>query len=339
MKLPLSLRARITVMFVLTVLGVGLALIGLVYVYLRLTPVPFKAVIDTVDDGLAIDAAIPVSDEILHFLLVTSLSVLALLTAVSGFVGWFVAGLVIKPLRTIAATARDITAGATDVRIAPPAANDEVAEVAAALNTMLDAQAATIEAQKRFAANASHELKTPISTIQAIADVALSQPGGQPESQAGTPNHVQALTRIREVNARNLRTVEGLLLLANANSGQPLTTTRVDLSALCSDVAAAHDVHATIAPHITVEGDHELLRQAVDNLVRNAVTHGAPGTTTLTLEAAPATITVSNLDGDTRSTTGHGLGLTLVQAIADAHGAHFAITQDDSGAVTSRLRF
>ena len=66
----LSLRARITVMFLGTVLGVGLALIGLVYAYLKLTPVPFMAQIPTPDEGLVIDGAVPIADEVLRRVLV-----------------------------------------------------------------------------------------------------------------------------------------------------------------------------------------------------------------------------------------------------------------------------
>ena len=322
----LTLRARITVMFVATTLGAGLLLIGLVYAYLRFTPVPFQA--EFAGEGAVIDAAIPITNEILRTVLTISLVVLALMTAAAGAVGWFLAGLVIRPLRDIAATAQQITAGDTSVRITPPAANDEIAEVAGALNTMLDSLAAALAAQKRFASNASHELKTPIATIQTIADVALSNPAGATE----------ALTRIREVNARNLRTVEGLLLLANAHSGHPLNPQPVDLSKLCKEIAAERGVLAEITEGVVVDGDPELLRQAVDNLVRNAVTHGAPNTATLAL-SPPATVSVTNADGDARSTTGHGLGLTLVQAIADAHRATFTITQHDDGSVVATLGF
>ena len=75
----LSLRARITVMFIATVLGVGLALIGLVYAYLKLTPVPVMASFPGADDGVVIDGAVPVTDEILRRILLASLGALALL--------------------------------------------------------------------------------------------------------------------------------------------------------------------------------------------------------------------------------------------------------------------
>lgn len=128
------------------------------------------------------------------------------------------------------------------------------------------------------------------------------------------------------------------MLLANAHSGHPLNPQPVDLSKQCKEIAAERGVLAEITEGVVVDGDPELLRQAVDNLVRNAVTHGAPNTATLAL-SHPATVSVTNADGDARSTTGHGLGLALVQAIADAHRATFTITQHNDGSVVATLGF
>ena len=126
--MKLSLRARITVMFVATTLVVGLSLIALVVAYLKLTPVPFQAEIP-VEDGLVIDAAVPVTDEILRVVLLVSLAALGLLTAVSGAVGWFVAGWVIRPLTGIAAAARDVTRGDLATRIPYDGPDDEIGGV------------------------------------------------------------------------------------------------------------------------------------------------------------------------------------------------------------------
>ena len=166
----LSLRARITVLFVGTVLGVGLLLIGLVYAYLRLTPVPFQATFPIEEDGLVIDAAVPITNEILRVILGASLTVLAVLTAIAGAVGWFVAGLVIRPLTGIADAAREVTVGDLTTRIAYEGPRDEIGDVTEALNVMLDSVQGAVDRQMRFAANASHELKTPIATIQADPD-------------------------------------------------------------------------------------------------------------------------------------------------------------------------
>lgn len=345
----LSLRARITVMFVATVLGVGCALIGLVYAYLKLTPVPVMAEFPAGPDGVVIDGAVPVTDEILRRILTASLGALALLTALAGVAGWFVAGLVITPLRAIADDAREVTRGNLAARIDYDGPRDEVGELSEALNAMLDELADAVERQRRFAANASHELKTPIATIQTVADVALS--GEEADLRP-------ALSRIREVNARNAATVSSLLQLANV---QVRERTSVNLAAVCREVGAERGVPVDAA-EVSVQASPALVRQAVDNLVRNAVVHGAPGTARLALRLAPSTpgtpgaaeITVASggdvLDPEEVATwtepfararrtsgEGHGLGLALVTAIAKAHGGSVELSPRAGGGLAVRL--
>ena len=340
----LSLRARITVMFVATVLGVGLALIGLVYAYLKLTPVPVMASFPGTDDGVVIDGAVPVTDEILRRILLASLGALALLTALAGVVGWFVAGLVITPLRSIADDARTVTRGDLSARIDYDGPRDEVGELAEALNAMLDELADAVERQRRFAANASHELKTPIATIQTVADVALS--GDDADLRP-------ALGRIREVNSRNAATVSSLLQLANV---QVRDRAAVDLAAVCREVGAAHGmaVDTADATPLTVEASPTLVRQAVDNLARNAAIHGTGGSITLQRVGAGAEITVES-GGDQldpaevatwtepfararrTSGSGHGLGLALVKAIAKAHGGSVELAARAGGGLVVKL--
>ena len=338
----LSLRARITVMFVATVLGVGLALIGLVYAYLKLTPVPVMASFPGADDGVVIDGAVPVTDEILRRILLASLGALALLTALAGVVGWFVAGLVITPLRSIADDARTVTRGDLKARIDYDGPRDEVGELAEALNAMLDELADAVERQRRFAANASHELKTPIATIQTVADVALS--GGDADLRP-------ALGRIREVNARNAATVSALLQLANV---QVRDRAAVDLAAVCREVGAAHGMPVDTAEPLTVEASPTLIRQAVDNLARNAAIHGTGGSIALRRAGACAEITVESggdqLDPAEVATwtepfararrtagSGHGLGLALVKAIAKAHGGSLELAPRAGGGLVVKL--
>lgn len=342
----LSLRARVTVMFVLTVAGVGLLLIGLVYAYLRLTPVPFQAEF-TGADGAVIDAAVPVTEEILRTVVTISLAVLAVLTAAAGAAGWFVAGRVLAPLRSIAGDARAVTSGDTATRIAYTGPADEVGDLANALNSMLDSLAASLAAHQRFAANASHELKTPIATIQAIADVALS------DANATEADLRESLQRVREINAGNAATVASLLTLAHVQSGRDLQRGSVDLSEMCRQVARLNGIErADVADGVVVEGDAELLTTALDNLARNAVTHGEPGTSALTLTRAAggAQVEVSN-GGEvvsaedtarmvepfagSRSGRGHGLGLPLVAAIAASHGGGFEIRPLPSGGISA----
>ena len=337
----LSLRARITVMFVATVLGMGLALIGLVYAYLKLTPVPVMASFPGAEDGIVIDGAVPITSEILRRVLLASLSVLALLTLLAGVIGWFVAGLVIKPLRDIADDAASVTRGDLSARITHQGPDDEVGELADALNVMLDELAGAVERQRRFASNASHELKTPIATIQTMADVALTG------DDAGLR---PTLTRVREVNARSADTVAALLQLANVDVRD---RQRLDLAELCREVCTDRDVLADTVP-VTVDASPTLTRQAVDNLLRNALTHGHDPALTLrkvgnfaevTVEsggeaysaAEVATWTEPFARAERTAGAGHGLGLALVDAIANAHGGSLVLAPRDGGGLVAKL--
>ena len=206
---------------------------------------------------------------------------------------------------------------------------------------MLDELADAVERQRRFAANASHELKTPIATIQTVADVALS--GGDADLRP-------ALGRIREVNARNAATVSALLQLANV---QVRDRAPVDLAAACREVGAAHGMAVTAEP-LTVEASPTLIRQAVDNVARNAAIHGTDGSIALRRVGAGAEITVES-GGDPldpaevatwtepfarahrTSGSGHGLGLALVKAIAKAHGGSLELAARAGGGLVVKL--
>ena len=341
--MKLSLRARITVMFLGTVLGVGLALIGLVYAYLKLTPVPFMAQIPTPDEGLVIDGAVPIADEVLRRVLVASLTVLALLTAVAGVIGWFVAGLVIKPLRDFVHDAATVTRGDLSARISHQGPDDEVGELADALNAMLDELADALERQRRFASNASHELKTPIATIQTMADVALAS--GDAQVLRDT------LGRVREVNARAADTVASLLQLANVDVRD---RQELDLAALCRDIGRGQSVPVA-AEALTVAASPTLVRQAVENMVRNGLTHGEDPSVTVAQVGRNAEITVESggpqLDAaevrtwvepfaraQRTSGAGQGLGLAIVDAIAKAHGGSVELTPRAEGGLAVTLR-
>lgn len=336
MKTSLSLRARITLLFVLTVAGVGGTLIAVMYIYLKLTPVPFEAVFP---DDAAISGAVPVTDDILKVVLTVSLTTLVVLTALAGAIGWFVAGWVLTPLTGIAQSARDVTAGDLSQRTGYAGPADEVGDLANALDTMLDSLAASIASQQRFSANASHELKTPIATIQTVADVALAPGTTEVEMR-------EALAQIRTVNSRSSETVSALLDLARA---QTPTLSSVDLTKICP---GAHS-----AP-VIVTGDPVLLRQAVDNLVRNAEIHGTEGSTQVKLfeDGGTVIVEVSNdgpvipaeqlnelkepfARGAARVTgPGHGLGLALVDAIATSHHGQLDLEPKPGGGVIARLR-
>lgn len=344
----MTLRLRLTLVLVATVFGAGAVLTALVCAYLALTPVPLHVSLPG-PEGVLIDAAMPIPTSIITIVLATMLVALALLTALAGLVGWFVAGYALSPVRRIAAVAREVSDGDVAKRMHYEGPADDVGDLAHAFDTMLDSLAASLDAQRRFAANASHELKTPIATIQTVADVALMQAG---DSDAQL---VDALRRIREVNARAGQTVERLLAFARAEAAQPgsVTGQPVDLIALCEEVCAQYGVPLRVpGSPVVVNGDEVLLRQAVGNLVGNAVEHGAPGTAEVVVgegrvgvENHGPALDSSEVErlkepfvrGAGRVAGSHGLGLSLADAIARAHGGTLDLTPREGGGLRAEL--
>ena len=279
-----------------------------------------------------------------------------------GTAGWFAVRAGLRPLHRIEGTAAAIAGGDLSHRIPDLAApGTEVGRLSLALNGMLtqleaafDARAGSEARMRRFVADASHELRTPLSGIKGFAE--LYRMGGLPERA----DVDRTMRRIESEATRLARLVEDLLLLARLDghhgSGDlPLHPAPMDMRTLAAD--ALHDVRAldpgrpvhltglndgppTTAP---VLGDESRLRQAVTNLVGNAVTHTPPGTPvriTVGTDGAEAVLTVED-DGPglteeqasmvferfyradaSRSRTGEGgagLGLAIVSSVVAAH--------------------
>ncbi|KOV91274.1 histidine kinase [Streptomyces sp. NRRL B-3648] len=275
----------------------------------------------------------------------------------------------LRPLSRVAATATRVSELplASGEVVLPPRAPDtdphgEVGQVAAAFNRMLghveDAltkRHAGEERLRRFAADASHELRTPVASVRGHAELALLHPGPVP------PEVTRALHRITAESARMGEMVDDLLLLARLDAGRPLERRPVDLTRLVLD--AVTDARAAGPGHrwtldlpaepVTVPGDAHRLHQVVANLLANARVHTPVGTeVTVTLVTGPgeARLTVHD-DGpgvpeDIRPTVferftraehrrlagapggGAGLGLSIVAAVAEAHGGGVSL---DSG--------
>ncbi|WP_233273318.1 sensor histidine kinase [Streptomyces broussonetiae] len=285
----------------------------------------------------------------------------------------------LRPLSRVAATATrvsELSLASGEVTL-PPRAPDsdprsEVGQVAAAFNRMLrhveDAltkRHASEERLRRFAADASHELRTPVASVRGHAELALLHPGPVP------PGVTRALERIKAESSRLGEMVDDLLLLARLDAGRPLESRPVDLTRLVLD--AVTDARAAGPDHrwsldlpedpVTVPGDDHRLQQVLANLLANARLHTPVGTkVTVTLETGTdaAVLTVHD-DGPgvpdevqpgvferfTRaehrrrpnaSGGGAGLGLSIVAAVAEAHGGRVELESGPgSTAFTVRL--
>ncbi len=289
-----------------------------------------------------------------------TVAVLALLALVA----FWVLRLGVRPVKEMAAAAGAIAEGDLSGRVPEADPRTEAGELGAALNSMLahieDAfrqRAASEERLRRFVADASHELRTPITTIRGYAE--LHRRGGleDPDERRA------AMERTEQEAVRMGVLVDDLLLLARLDQGRPLERQPVALDALLGDLVAdasvSHAGHpvelrvdpAAQVPSAEVEGDDHRLRQVVANLMSNAVAHTPPGTAiTLALDVDPddaGRLLLSVTDdgpgmapdlaaraferfarGDaarSRAAGSTGLGLSIVAAIVAAHGGTVAL--------------
>jgi two-component system OmpR family sensor kinase len=283
-----------------------------------------------------------------------------------GVVVWLVVRRSMRPLERVAATARQVTtlplhSGEVDLGIRVPAEDTdprtEVGQMGAALNQMLGHVSGALSARqkseskvRRFVADASHELRTPLASIRGYAELA----GRNPDD---TPAVRHALRRVRSESERMSTLVDDLLLLARIDAGRPLAHESVDLTLLAID--AVSDARAAGPDHrwlldlpeqpLCVVGDGARLHQVVANLLANARTHNAPGSTVVTgLRAERGTVVLTvaddgegiaeSLQGEifgrfvrgeksrSRAAGSTGLGLAIVSAVTAAHQGTVAVS-------------
>ncbi len=272
---------------------------------------------------------------------------LAVVGAAAVALGWLLAGQVLQPLHRITETAGRIAdAPAADrglhERIALDGPRDEVKQLADTFDVMLERLDHSFDGQRRFIANASHELRTPLTLNRALLEVAIHRRAASPEVR-------QLGETLLAINTRHEQLIDGLLLLARSER-EVTERSYVDLADVVEHVAAqvppgTVTVH-TEAEEAATTGNPVLLERLVQNLVDNGVRHNMPedGWIRVTSGTGPdgsPVLQVSNtgpvipryeipslfepfrrLGTDRRSTTasGVGLGLSIVRAIARAHG-------------------
>jgi two-component system OmpR family sensor kinase len=298
--------------------------------------------------------AIPLSEitGTMHRLVLVEIGVAAAVVVAVGLLGWWLVRRGLRPLDRMAETADAIAEGDLSQRVEPDDGRTEVGRLGLALNTMLgqietafDRQRASEDRLRRFVADASHELRTPITSIRGYAELFRRGAADSPEDLE------RAMRRIEDEGARMGVLVEDLLLLARLDQGRPLEREPVDLAAIVSDAvddtraaAPTRQIELSIEdPAAAVTGDEQRLRQVIANLLQNALDHTPPD--------APVSVRLSSQDGRadlevadrgpgltpeeavrvferfyrgdpsrSRESGGTGLGLSIVAAIVDAHG-------------------
>jgi len=296
-------------------------------------------------------------------LLIVSGIALAVIAVAAAAIGWLIAGPVLRPLRTITAAARRISASSLNERLALPGPDDELKELADTLDGLFARLEASFGAQRRFAASASHELRTPLTRERTLLQVTLADP-------AATTSTWQAVSRdLLASNAEQERLIEAMLTLASSEAG-PGEREPLDLAAITSEALAAArpaisrlglNVHADIQPAI-LDGDPLLVQQLVTNLIDNAVRHNIPGgdiqvaTRTsdghavMSVTNSGQAIPAAGVDRlfqpfqrlgprPARRDGGHGLGLSIVRAIATAHAATITARPRPGGGLAIDVTF
>jgi two-component system OmpR family sensor kinase len=312
------------------------------------------------DNTLVIAAPLTDVTNALHRLVMDEAGGAIILLLLLSAGSWLILRRGLRPLELMAGTASSITAGDLSQRVSPSGGASEVGQLGLALNTMLDdiegafqEREATEQRLRQFLADASHELRTPLTSIQGFAE--LFRVSGN-DAKVDLPT---ILRRIEQESARMKVLVEDLLLLARLDQTRAAERAPVDLAVLaadaCSDaVATAPDRPVTLdAPEpVVVAGDQAHLRQAIANLVTNAVAHTPTGTAidvSAGLVNGSAVVAVRDhgrgLDQEglahvfdrfwradrARVGTGAGLGLAIVASIATEHGGSASATNAAGG--------
>ena len=281
-----------------------------------------------------------------------------------GLGGWLVAGRALRPLKTIADTAERFTARGLEHRIPDAGDSPETSRVIQVLNRMMERLETSFRQATRFSADASHELKTPLTVMQGELESALKSavPGSAEQQLFG--NLLEETQRLKNIT-------RSLLLLAQADAGQlKLARETVDLSAeleamiedarvLAADSRLQFDVE--LPPQLRVEADRALLHTALFNLIMNAIKYnGADGRVSLKIEAANGQIvfTVGNTGPGIPAEEqpkifdrfyrvrhasgpridGIGLGLSLAREIVRAHGGELELQASRAGWTVFQMR-
>lgn len=351
----MSIRLRFALSYAAFLVAAGLIVLLGVYIVLRYVPNdPLPGPTLRSSDGM-----LPMNVE---SALVEMAGLILFGLAVVGIVGgWFISGVMLRPLERINKAARIAATGRLDHRIRLAGPSDEFKELADSFDHMLERLHDAFETQERFAANASHELRTPLTVTATLLEVAQANPAEQ--------DYPTLLERLRLTNTRAIALTEALLRLSNANA-IALNAEPVDLAEIL-EVAVDESAQEACDRRVRTElclnpapisGDRTLLEQLAANLVQNAIRHnhdqGFVTVTTMSDASGPvlrventgapytpevaARLTEPFLRGGARirkSSSGYGLGLALVERISSLHGGKVNIAPREGGGLRVEVFF
>lgn len=284
---------------------------------------------------------------------------LPLIVALAGLGGYVLARRALTPIDHLAAEARRITAERLHERLSVPNEHDEIGRLAAVINGTFARLESSFDQLRRFTADASHELRTPLSVIRGIGENALRE--------TRTPSaYKDAIGSMLEEVDRLTRLVDTLLKLSRGDAGTiRLAHDVLDLGDLTRDVVSSLGILAeerqqrlevVAAENVRVAADRLVLRDAIANLVDNAIKYG-PHRSTIDVrvdaDAAQATVTVTDAgpgipaehcerifdrfyrvdEGRSRDMGGAGLGLAIAKWAVEANGGRVSLEGAATGSV------
>jgi signal transduction histidine kinase len=285
--------------------------------------------------------------------------ILPVLVVIACGLAWLVAGRMLWPLRQITDTAQRITGGGLHERLALDGPADELTELGDTFDAMLARLEASFTDQQLFAANAAHQLRTPLAVMRAELDLLLTGPPPSPDEVHDTA------TTLRRTVLSCERLLERLLTLTRGMLGpgerEPVPLDQVAEQALATATGTARALGLTIRPGLQearAYGDPSLLGELAGNLITNAVTYNCPdgwiAVSTrsdgdrVILEVSNSGEKIADTDlggllepfrraGRQRTGTSSGLGLSIVRAIVAAHGGELGLRALAGGGLAVRV--
>ena len=372
MKRRLTIHTRLFLGFGVTLAVAGILMVAVIYLAIRFIPsyelgqptthVPASPIpsgeVAPEFAGYANTVEIRSKEDVWATVLTASVAALAVVVSAGLAAGWIVSRRSLAPIRAVGRATARAAAGDLGHRINATGPSDEIKQLADGFDAMLARLERSFDAHRRFAANASHELMTPLAANRAILQVATAD------------MFDELAPMLVESNERNIAVVTALLDLAAAEHAEP-DAEPVALGTLAAEVAASLTAEATAAG-VTVEvdadaddaevaGNADLLRMLLANLLRNAVAYNVDGgrATVAVYHDEGVVLEVDNTGPQVDPATvdrlfepfhrpagrvggpshGHGLGLAIVRAVAAAHRAELSAEADPQGGMGVRVRF